>query len=158
MNLPVNPYYLAEADLLQLVEQIEEQGQADWRLFLSYADEFQVEPGDTIVRQYDTERVVFIVTGGELEVLVAKEPDGPQTSIATISPVAIIGEQTFLDSQPRTATIAAKTAAQVHRLSLSAFDRLRTEEPEIACAFLFDVARSLSLRTRPLQARAARDS
>jgi len=157
MNLPVNPYYLAEADLLQLVEQIEEQGQADWRLFLSYADEFEVAPGEIVVRQFDSERIVYILTSGELEVRVATEPEGPQKVIGTVKPVAIIGEQTFLDSQPRTATLAAKTEATVHRLSLSAFDKLRTDEPEIACAFLFDVARSLSLRSRPLQAHAARE-
>ena len=29
MNLPHNPYYLAEADLLELVDQIEEQGEAE---------------------------------------------------------------------------------------------------------------------------------
>ena len=155
MNLPYNPYYLAEADLLELVVQIEEQGEADWKLFLSYADECQVEPGHEIIRQFDTDRVVYILTAGELEVSTSSTPDGRARSIATVQPVAIIGEQTFLDQQPRTATLAAKTPATVHRLTLSAFDRLRTEEPEIACAFLFDVARSLSLRARPLQAKQA---
>ncbi len=155
MNLPHNPYYLAEADLLELVDQIEEQGEADWRLFLSYADEFEVEPGDVLVRQFDSDRVVYVLTAGELEVRVGADPDGPQRSIATVKPVAVIGEQTFLDGQPRTATLAAKTKATVHRLTLGAFDKLRTEEPEIACAFLFDVARSLSLRSRPLQAKIA---
>lgn len=153
MNLPHNPHYLAEADLLELVIQIEEQGEADWKLFLSYADECQVEPGHEIIRQFDSDRVVYILTEGELEVRASSTPDGPSKSIATVEPVAIIGEQTFLDGQPRTATLAAKTPATVHRLTLSAFDKLRTEEPEIACAFLFDVARSLSLRARPLQAK-----
>jgi len=155
MKLPHNPHYLAEADLLELVVQIEEQGEADWKLFLSYADECQVEPGHEVIRQYDSDRVVYILTAGELEVRAAPDPDARQESIATVKPVAIIGEQTFLDSQPRTATLAAKTPATVHRLTLSAFDKLRTEEPEIACAFLFDVARSLSLRARPLQAKQA---
>jgi CRP-like cAMP-binding protein len=153
MNLPVNPYYLAEADLLELVEKIEAQGEADWQLFLSYAEQLEIAPGDVVIRQMDVDRVVYVLTRGELEVVAAKGAGGPKKTIATISPVAIIGEQTFLDSEPRTATVLAKTEATVHRLTLSDFDRLRAEEPEIASAFLFDVARSLSLRARPLQAK-----
>jgi len=151
MNLPHNPHYLAEADLLHLVEKFEAQGKADWRLFLSYAEECVIEPGDVVIRQFDSDRVVYVLTDGELEVSVAPEPDAPSKPIATVKPVAVIGEQTFLDKQIRTATLSAKTQATVHRLTLNAFDRLRLEEPEIACAFLFDVARSLSLRARPLQ-------
>ena len=159
MKLPPNPYYLAEADLLELVERIEEQGQADWRLFLSYAEEIQVDAGEVIIRQFDSDRGVYVLTAGELEVRQAAKPNDKPKTIASVGPVAIIGEQTFLDSQPRTATLAAKTPATVHRLTLQAFDKLRTEEPEIACAFLFDVARSLSLRARPMQAKlATRDS
>ena len=153
MNLPHNPHYLSEADLPQLVEQFEEQGAAEWRLCRSYFDECVVEPGDVIIRQFDSDRVVYVLTDGELEVSVATEPDAAAKPIATVKPVAIIGEQTFLDAQARTATLSAKTQATIHRLTLGAFDKLRTEEPEIACAFLFDVARSLSRRARPLQAK-----
>lgn len=156
MNLPVNPYYLAEADLMKLVAQIEEQGDADWRLFLSYADEFQVEPGDILVRQFDKDRIVYILTAGELEVRMAPNADSEPKKIATIEPVAIIGEQSFLDGQTRSATVAAATDATVYRFTLDAFDKLRAEEPELACAFLFDVARALSLRSRPLQAEQAK--
>ena len=101
-----------------------------------------------LIKQFDCERVIYILTEGELEVLVAASEGAMPTGVAMVKPVAIIGEQTFLDGQPRTATLAVKTPGTVHRLSLSDFDKLRIAEPEIACAFLFDVARSLSLRQR----------
>ena len=126
----------------------EKQGEADGRLFLSYADEVPVAPGDVLIRQYDSDRVIYVLSEGEFEVSMAERPDADPKPIAVIKPVAIVGEQTFLDQEPRTATLTATSAGVVHRLTLSAFDKLRQEEPEIASAFLFDVARSLSLRQR----------
>ncbi len=144
---PQNAHFLNEQDLLNLAEAVERQGEADWALFLSYADRLEIGAGDVLIRQHDTERTTFVLTDGELEVTAAAGDDTPQR-IAVVRPVAIFGEQTFLDGRPRSATIAAVSDSVVHRLALHDFDRLRLEEPEIACAFLFDVARSLSLRQR----------
>ncbi len=150
-----SPYFLSEDDMVELVEAVEHQGEVDWELFLSYAQRIEVAAGDVVIQQFDVEPAVFVLTEGEMEVLVAPAADAAPTTVAAVRPVAIIGEQTFLDGKPRSATVRAKTASVVHRLRLSDFDRLRSQEPEIACAFLFDVARSLSLRQRQLQGKRA---
>ncbi len=148
MNGPRQPYFLDEEDLLNLITEIEEQGRADWRRFLGYATRLEVDAGTNIIEQDETDRIVYVLTDGELEVSVRNDPNAAAQKIATIQSVAIVGEQSFIDSQPRTATISARTDVIVHRITLDDFDRLRVEEPEIACAFVFDVARALSLRAR----------
>jgi SulP family sulfate permease len=148
MDPNLGTYFLDEQDLANLIEAVERQGQADWQLFLSYATELHLAPDDIVIRQNDRDRSVFVLTSGELKVSIEDGPHGGARDIATVKPVAIFGEQTFLDGRPRSATLTAKNAAVIHRLSLDDFDRLRVEEPELACAFLFDVARSLSLRQR----------
>ncbi|MEM7205894.1 MAG: cyclic nucleotide-binding domain-containing protein [Planctomycetota bacterium] len=149
MNLPYNPYYLSEQDMLNLVDAVERQGEADWQLFLSYAEEIHLPPGGVLIRQGDADRSVFVLTSGMVDVTTTRG-EGPTETVASVQPVAIFGEQTFLDGQSRTATVTASEDVIVHRLRLSDFDRLRSEEPEIACAFLFDVARTASLRIRDL--------
>ena len=152
MNRSPTPSYLEEADLTALIRRIEEQDREDWQRFLSYADELQVEVDEVLIRQFERDRDVYILTSGELEVRVAADPDGSDLTIAKISPVAVVGEQSFLDEGARTATVAASKPSTVHRLALEGFDKLCEGAPDLACAFLFDVARSLSLRDRVHQA------
>ena len=63
----------------------------------------------------------------------------------------IFGEQSFADGGPRTATIVAASDGEYYRLGHAAFARLSGEYPEIALAFMRDIARVLSLRCRRLQ-------
>lgn len=143
----LSSHFLDEQDLLNLIDAVERQGEADWQLFLSYATVVQVAAGDVLIKQHDIDRSTYVLTEGELSVE-AEDESGSVSEVATVKPVAIFGEQTFLDGKPRSATLRARTPAVIHRLTLNDFDRLRVEEPEIACAFLFDVARSMSLRLR----------
>ena len=128
-------------------------GHPDWELFLSYAERLDLLPEGVLIKQFDVDRSIFVLMTGSLDVTVAADPDGPSTLVATVEPVAIIGEQSFLDGGVRSATITAKTKATVYRLTREAFDYLRREHSDIACAFLFDIARSLSQRTRAAMAR-----
>lgn len=151
MDFPHNPeypYYLTEADLVELSEKCTKQDVPDWELFLSYADRRDLEPGEVLIQQFNVDRSIFVLMEGALEVSVAVDPDGPGDAVAVVEPIAIIGEQSFLDGGVRTATITATTTATVYCLTRPAFDYLRREHSDIACAFLFDIARALSTRTR----------
>jgi len=151
MNLPYSAHYLMEQELLNLLDVVESQGEADWQLFLSYAEQLHVAAGHVLIRQDDCDRTVYVLSEGAAEVSIASDGDADPVVVATVQPVAIFGEQTFLDGKPRSATMTTTTDSVIHRITLDAFDKMRVEEPEIAGAFLFDVARSLSLRARSLQ-------
>ena len=52
MDFPHNPeypYYLTEADLIELSEKCTKQDVPDWELFLSYAERSDLEPGEVAV-------------------------------------------------------------------------------------------------------------
>ncbi len=155
MDLPLNPefpYYLPEADLMELGRQFEDGRGIDWSRFLFFGEEREVAPGEYLIRQFDSDSNIYVLTRGELEVRIASTPDGPEQSIASIEPIAVIGEQSFLDDGPRTASVVANTRSSVHRLTRSAFEEMRANEPRVAWAFLLDIARSLSQRSRSLLA------
>jgi CRP/FNR family transcriptional regulator, cyclic AMP receptor protein len=158
MELPLNPdfpYYLAEADFVELGDQFRRSGGVDWSRFLFFAEELSVSPGDHLIRQFDCDATIYILTHGELDVRVAATPGGEEQSIATVEPITVIGEQSFLDDGPRTASVIAKNRSTVYRLSREAFEEMRDREPAVAWAFLLDVAASLSRRSRMLLAKQA---
>ena len=110
MDFPHNPeypYYLTEADLTELSEKGGKQDVPDWELFLSYAERRDLQAGDVLIQQFNADRSIFILMEGILDVSVAAEPDIAGESVAVVEPVAIIGEQSFLDGGVRTATITA---------------------------------------------------
>lgn len=158
MELPLNPdfpYYLAEADLIELGNHFQQSGSVDWSRFLFFAEKLSVAPGERLIRQFDCDATVYILTHGELDVRISSTPEGPEQSIASVSPIAVIGEQSFLDDGPRTASVVAKMRSTVYRLNRAAFDEMRSEEPTVAWAFLLDIASALSRRSRSLLAKQA---
>lgn len=154
MEFPLNPdfpYYLAEADFVELGGQFDTAGGIDWSRLVFFAEEFSVRAGDHLIRQFDADNHVYVLTSGSLDVRVAISPGGPEQVVARVQPIAILGEQSFLDNGPRTASVVVREPGTVYRLSQQALTQMRRDEPELAWAFLTDIARSLSQRTRILQ-------
>ena len=141
----LSDYYLSERDLHQLMEHLIDE-RADASTVLAFSDKIEFEPEQTLIRQADVDAAMLILTEGTLEVLI--EEEGTARSVATIEPFALVGEQSFIDAGPRTATVVARTKGIAHRLTDSGFEQLRAANPEAACAFLGDVSRALAQRLR----------
>ena len=120
--------------------------QANAGTLLAFADKVQFEPGQVLIRESDSDASAYNLTKGTLEVTV--EDGDTQRTVATIEPYAVVGEQSFIDGGPRTATVTARTDGVAHRLTDSGFEQMRTVHPEVACAFLVDVSRALAQRVR----------
>jgi len=141
----MSEYFLSERDLHQLMRHLVSD-RANSATLLAFADTIKFEPGQVLIRQADTDAAVFILSEGTLEVVV--EDGDTQRTVATIEPYALVGEQSFIDGGPRTATVVAKTHGVAHRLTDSGFEQVRSVHPEVACAFLVDVSRALAQRVR----------
>jgi CRP-like cAMP-binding protein len=143
-----NRYYLGEVDLGALIKRIEGEERIEWEQFLDYTEELELEPGTTLIRQFEHDDTdAYVLTKGKLEIRVRAD-DGEDLAIAQVSPTAVLGEQSFLDDGARTATVVAIEPSTVHRLTAAAFGDLCDNAPDLGCAFMLDVARSLSLRNR----------
>jgi CRP/FNR family cyclic AMP-dependent transcriptional regulator len=124
-----------------------ERGDGDWGTLLSHCETHRFRAGEVVIRQGEVDRALYIVLGGQLEVLVPLR-GGRLHRLATIEPGSVIGEQAFLDGLPRSATVRATSEGEMLRLSLEAFEVLAAREPELARAILFDHGRLVSIKLR----------
>ena len=72
-------------------------------------------------------------------------------TVAWIKPGSIIGEIAFLDSNPRTARVIARTECSLFRISRDSFDKLSIDHPEISQNFLKRIAQILAYRLRRIE-------
>ncbi len=142
-------YYLGEVDMAALIELIVNENGIEWERFLAYTEKIEVEPGTVLIKQFDRDdRDIHILTEGELEISVASETAGEEIALAKVNPIAVLGEQSFLDEGARSATVSVRASSTVHRLTFAAFAGLCEIAPDLGCAFLMDAAKSLSLSYR----------
>jgi len=120
----------------------------DWTKLCAHTETIGFTPGQVFIRQGDTDRALYLVVEGTLEVLSPHEYGGKSKRIGTIEAGSVMGEQSFLDGKPRSMTIRAVTDGKALRLSLEAFEVLAARDPQLGLAILLDLGRVVSLRLR----------
>jgi glucose-6-phosphate 1-dehydrogenase len=88
-------------------------------------------PGDFIIRKGDTGSEMFFVVRGEVEALV----DGDKV-VGTLREGDFFGETALLLSQPRTASVRAKTHCDLYVLDKKSFNRVLRDHPQLAKSIL----------------------
>ena len=125
--------------------------EADWARLLGFTETIRFAAGDTIIEAGESDRALYIVVEGSLEVLVP-EDGGRARRGGTIAPRSVVGEVAFLDARPRSATIRALSAGELVRLTFEAFEVLAARYPELGRAVLVDLGRILAGRLREADA------
>ena len=87
--------------------------------------------GEVIVREGDNGNSLYIVRSGTVEVL-AKADGGKQVHMRDLTRPAFFGEMALMTGEPRTATIRARTDAELLELSRDGFTELFKAHPETA--------------------------
>src|SRR5216684_1704800 len=100
------------------------------RLLLPGVTAQQFGRGEVIVREGDNGNSLYIVRSGTVEVLAAK--DGKQVHMRDLARPAFFGEMALMTGEPRTATIRARTDAELLELSRDGFTELFKAHPETA--------------------------
>ena len=119
-----------------------------WHKLLSYTNTVRFPAGGIVIRAGESDRALYIVTAGTLEVL-APAPNGRgEQRVTTIDSGSVLGEVSFFDGRPRSASIRAVTDSELLRLSTERFEILAAREPALARAMLFDLGRILAARLR----------
>lgn len=108
----------------------------------------RVEIGDVVVREGESSQEMFVVIGGELEVI-KHGPGGGEVRVALIGPNDWFGEMTILDVQPRSATVRAVAPTLLLRMTAEHVETLLYRRDLKAYSiFLMNIARELSRRLR----------
>ena len=118
-----------------------------WKKLLAHTSSRRFTAGEWLIREGETDDALYFVGSGELEVLMPRSR-GEARQLAVIRSGSVVGEQTFLDHQPRSTSIRALTEGDVFRLSREKFLVFSAREPALARDFLLDLGRIVSLRLR----------
>jgi CRP-like cAMP-binding protein len=120
----------------------------DWEMLLSYTETLYFHIGDLIISLDETDRGLYFVVNGQLEVLGLHPAQQQWYHVTTLDAHTVFGEQAFFDGKPRSAAVRAISDGTLLRLSPESFDALAARAPFLAHSILFDLARILSLRLR----------
>jgi len=120
----------------------------------SHMERLHLESGETLFNQWDRADCVYFVEEGALDVLTKSGPE-TYTSIATLHRGRSIGEMSLIDNFPRSATVKAKSDAEVVRLSRKKFDQLMKRHADIGINILKGLARLMAQNLKKTSSRLA---
>lgn len=119
----------------------------DWAALLAQTEMVQFKKGEWVLKQGETDRALYIVLTGELEVVLLQS-DGEERRLTKLAAGSIFGEQSFLDGKARSATVRAVTNGEMRMLPWEAFEYLSNSNPRLSQGILFDIGCVLSERLR----------
>jgi CRP/FNR family cyclic AMP-dependent transcriptional regulator len=101
-----------------------------WELLASYMQPITLNQGQILIRQGAEDRTVYLVEEGSLSV--HYEDDKGRLRLAIIGPGSVVGEGSFFNHQPRSATVQAATPGKVWSLAPVRFAELGNRQPQVA--------------------------
>lgn len=101
--------------------------------------------GTPLYVQGSASDTIDLVVDGTVGVMLHKSAAEPHL-VRRMSKRTVVGEMGFFRSLPRAATVVPEQGAVIYTLSRASYEKLLTEEPEIAAAFLEFIVRALSDR------------
>lgn len=104
----------------------------------------EVAPGDIIARQGDPADALHFILDGRIGIMV--DTGDHQIRVRSLRSHTTVGEMGLITGQPRNATIRAETRGILYALSLSAYERIKVENPAAALALLGYIIRVMSER------------
>jgi len=122
------------------------------RIVAGYLQESSFPAGTVIIQE--GRRATSLAFLEEGIVTIQKEDTGaPERHIIDLSRDAVLGEIAFFDSEPRSATVVAKTDVRLLVMTREQFDALAAAYPQLAIKVLFFIGRVLSRRLRQVTGR-----
>ncbi|HET7343013.1 MAG TPA: MMPL family transporter [Methylomirabilota bacterium] len=108
-----------------------------------------VPAGHLIVQKGEPGRELYMVVSGRVRVF-DRLPDGTDKALVTLGPGRVFGEMALVSEEPRSASVAAETDAEVLRLDFEALERIRRRYPYTGGKVFRNLARVLAGRLREM--------
>lgn len=122
---------IPEASLQKLIEQVEV---------------VHVDPGSTVFREGEAARSLYVLVDGGLDVV--KAGVGGEVYLGGIAPGECFGEMSFIDMQPRSATVRAREPSDLWVWPYQAIHERYCKDQKCAMLLVMNIARELSRRLR----------
>ncbi len=114
----------------------------EWKTLAPYLSVRFLRAGEPLMREGDSDRELFILADGELEVRAQGHV------LATIQPGSVVGEGAFFSGQPRSATVVPSRAGVAWGLHWDRFNALANKQPRLAVDLIKGLAAVLAIRMR----------
>lgn len=119
--------------------------------FIEFIDVLSIESSGLVVRRGSHGDAMYLVLEGEVRARIMV--DGKESILNTLHSGDFFGEISLLDQGPRSADVVAYEQSLLLKLTARSFERMKTESPDVALPFLFNVSRSVVTRLRMLTKR-----
>ena len=117
-----------------------------WRVIQPYFTRHEIRAGDLLIKQGDTDRAMYFLEQGSLQVFVTGGPPG--TRIAILRPGSVVGEPGVFGDGPRMANVEAMTTCVVWALRGPRLEELAQRSPALALELLRTAGSVMAIRMR----------
>jgi len=115
----------------------------DW--LLTVGQRLELQPGNVLIRQRHQADAIYLLLDGSLHVSIDSLPD---QIIAELSSGEVVGEMSFVDTRPPSATVTAATAALLLAIPWGPLQSMLQQDSRFAARFYRALAILLSSRLR----------
>jgi CRP-like cAMP-binding protein len=120
----------------------------NWRELFRFTDLRRITAADALIRRGDPDCTLYFVLRGNLEVVVHSGDGVSMGSLTRVGPGSVLGEQSFFDGNPRSATVWAVDDSEVAAMTPEQYAAFSAANPGLAREFLFALGRILAIRLR----------
>jgi CRP/FNR family transcriptional regulator, cyclic AMP receptor protein len=125
-----------------------------WRSVAPYLTRHELRSGDLLIKQGDTERAMYFLAQGSLQVFVTGGPPG-SNRIAILRTGAVVGETGLFGDHPRSANVEAMTPCVVYAFGGPRIEELGQRMPALALELLRAAGGVMATRMRASLAKQA---
>jgi CRP-like cAMP-binding protein len=118
-----------------------------WRNIAPYLTRHEIRAGDLLVKQGDTDRTMYLLGQGSLQVFVTGGPPGANR-IAILRAGAVVGEAGLFGDGQRMANVEAMTSCLVWALRSPRLEELSQRLPQLTLEMLRAAGGVMSARMR----------
>lgn len=128
---------------------------AELSVLLPYLDPVEFQAGDLIFEEGAVGDSCYLIDAGEVRLEVARPELDSDGVLGFLEPGSILGELSLLDHQPRSATAYAHSNVTARRITVSAIEKLLTEQPRLALEVYRALGRDAAKKLRATNQRLA---
>ena len=118
-----------------------------WRVISPYLTRHEIRAGDLLIKQGDTDRTMYFLGQGSLQVFITGGPPG-SNRIAILRAGSVVGEPGIFSDGARMANVEAMTPCMVWALRGPRLDELAQRSPALALELMRAAGNVMSMRMR----------